>query len=113
MLPGALASQIRYAIFKEGDGMTGVEIKAALDGAPEFVAYAVEHLALSLGESHPTVVAGRRISASLEAIPEGAVLVTEETLAAAIHRAWPYRPKTASGLVLSAASILAALRAQP
>jgi hypothetical protein len=43
----AVASQIRYAIFKEGDGMTGVEIKAALDGVPEFVAYAVEHLAFS------------------------------------------------------------------
>jgi hypothetical protein len=78
--------------------MTGVEIKAALDGAPEFVAYAV---------------AGRRIMASLDAIPDGAVLVTEETLAAAIHRAWPYRPRTASGLALSAASILAALRAEP
>lgn len=93
--------------------MTGVEIKAALAGAPEFVADAVEHLALCLGETHPTVVVGRRIMASLDAIPDGAVLVTEETLAAAIHRAWPYRPRTASGLALSAASILAALRAEP
>ena len=92
--------------------MTGADIRATLDGAPEFVAYAVEHLASSLGETHPTVVAGRRIMASLDAIPDGAVLVTEETLAAAIHRAWPYRPRTASGLVLSAASILAALRAE-
>ena len=92
--------------------MTGVDIEAALDGAPEFVAYAVEHLASSLGETHPTVVAGRRIMASLDAIPDGAVLVTEETLAAAIHRVWPYRPRTASGLALSAASILAALRAE-
>ena len=69
--------------------MTGVDVKAALDGAPEFVAYAVEHLASSLGETHPTVVAGRRIMASLDAIPDGAVLVAEEMLAAAIHRAWP------------------------
>jgi hypothetical protein len=93
--------------------MRGVEIRAALDGAPEFVAEAVEHLASCLGETHPTVLAGRRIMASLEAIPEGSVLVTEETLATAIHRAWPYRQKTASGLALSAASILAALRAEP
>ncbi|MBF6605911.1 MAG: hypothetical protein IVW53_10060 [Chloroflexi bacterium] len=93
--------------------MTGVEIKAVLDGAPEFVADAVEHLALSLGEAHPTVVAGRRIMASLAAIPDGAVLVTEDTLAAAIHRAWPHRRNTAAGSVLSAATILAALRAEP
>jgi lysozyme family protein len=93
--------------------MTGVEIKAALDGAPEFVAYAVEQLALSLGETHPKVVLGRRVMAALDAIPADAALVTEETLAAAIHRAWPYRPRTASGLALSAASILAALRAGP
>ena len=90
--------------------MTGVEMKAALDGAPEFVAEAVEHLASCLGETHPTVLAGRRIMASLDAIPEGSVLMTEETLAAAIHRAWPYRQRTTSGLALSAASILAALR---
>lgn len=93
--------------------MTASEIKAALDGAPEFVAIAVEHLASSLGETHPTVVAGRRIMASLDAIPDGAVLVTEETLAAAILRAWPYRRNTATGSVLSAATILAALRAEP
>ena len=93
--------------------MTAVEVKAALDGAPEFIAEVVEHLASSLGETHPTVVAGRRIRASLDAIPDSAVLVTEESLAAAIHRAWPYRPKTATGLALSAASILAALRAEP
>jgi hypothetical protein len=93
--------------------MKGVEIKAALDGAPEFVADAVEHLALSIGETHPTVVAGRRIMASLDAIPDGAVLVTEETLAAALHRAWPYRRNTATATGLSAALILAALRAEP
>lgn len=97
----------------KGTGMTGVEINAALDGAPAFVAAAVEHLAACLGEAHPTVVTGRRIMASLDAIPDGAVLVTEETLAEAIHRAWPYRPRTATGLTLSAASILAALRAGP
>ena len=93
--------------------MPAVEIKTALDGAPEFVAYAVEHLASSLGETHPRVVAGRRIMASLDAIPKGAVLVTEESLAAAIHRAWPSGRMTARGLALSAASILAALRAEP
>ena len=93
--------------------MARVEIKAALEGAPEFVADAVAHLASSLGETHPTVVAGRRIMASLDAIPDGAVLVTEETLAAAIHRAWPHRRNTATGSVLSAATILAALRAEP
>jgi hypothetical protein len=93
--------------------MAGVEVKAALDGAPEFVADAVEHLALCLGETDPTVAVGRRIMASLDAIPAGAVLVTEETLAAAIRRAWPYRQKTSSGLALSAASILAALRTEP
>jgi lysozyme family protein len=93
--------------------MTGVEIKAALDGAPEFIAYAVEQLAVSLGETDPAVVLGRRIMASLDAIPDGALLVTEETLAAAIHRAWPYRRNTGTRLVLSAASILAALRAEP
>ena len=93
--------------------MTGVEIRAALDGAPEFVADAVDHLALSLGEAHSTVVAGRRIMASLDAIPSGALLVTEATLAAAIHRAWPSRRNTAKGLGLSAASLLAALLAEP
>jgi len=93
--------------------MTGVEIKAVLDGAPEFVACAVEHLALTLGEAHPTVEAGRRVMASLDAIPDGAVLVTEETLAAAIYRAWPSRRNTASVRRLSAASILAALRTEP
>ena len=93
--------------------MTGVEIKAVLDGAPEFVADAVQHLAVCLGETHPTVLRGRRIMASLDAIPDGAVLVTEETLAAALHRAWPSRRNTATGLTLSAASILAALRAEP
>ena len=98
---------------KEGDGMTGVEIKAALDGVPEFVADAVGRLALSLGETHPTVVAGRRIMASLDAIPDRAVLVTEETPAAALHRAWPHRRNAATGLGLSAALILAALRAEP
>jgi alkylhydroperoxidase/carboxymuconolactone decarboxylase family protein YurZ len=51
--------------------------------------------------------------ASLDAIPDGAVLVTEETLAAAIHRAWPYRRNTATASALSAASILAALRSEP
>jgi hypothetical protein len=92
--------------------MAGVEIKAALVEAPEFVAEAVEHLRSCLGEEHPTVLAGRRVMASLAAIPDDAVLVTETTLAAAIHRAWPYRQKTQSNLALSAASIIAALRAE-
>lgn len=50
------------------------------------------------------------LESTLDAIPGGAVLVTEETLAAAIHRAWPDRRSTATGSALSAASILAALR---
>ena len=91
--------------------MAAVDIRTALEGAPEFVAEAVEHLASCLGEAHPSVEAGRRALASLNAIPDGAVLVTEETLAVAIHRVWPYRQKTQSGLALSAASIIAALRA--
>lgn len=92
--------------------MTEIEIKAVLDGAHEFIASVVEKLASSLGETHPTVAQGRRIMASLATIPEGAVLVTEESLAAAIHRAWPYRPRTPNALALSAASIIAALRAE-
>ena len=92
--------------------MAGVDVKTTLDGAPEFVAEAVEHLASSLGETHPTVMAGRRVMASLDAIPDGAVLVTEEMLAAAIHRAWPYRRNTPTDSILAAASILAALRAE-
>jgi len=80
---------------------------------PEFVADAVAHLAFSPGETHPPVVAGRRIMVSRDAIHDGAALVTEEALAAAIHRAWPCCPRTASGLGLSAALILAAIRAEP
>jgi len=93
--------------------MTAVDIKVALAGAPEFVADAVEQLVERLGETHPTVVAGRRLMAALDAIPDDAVLVTEETLAAALNRAWPVRRNTATGLGLSAALILAALRAEP
>ena len=93
--------------------MSGVDIGTALDGAAAFVADAVELLAPSLGESHPTVVAGRRVMTSLEAIPDDAVLVTEETLAAAFQRAWPYRRNTPTGSALSAAVLLAALRAEP
>jgi hypothetical protein len=93
--------------------MAAVDANVALDGVQEFVADAVERLALSLGGTHPTVVAGRRIMASLDAIPDDAVLVTEETLGAAIRRAWPSRRNTPAGSLLSAASILAALRSQP
>lgn len=93
--------------------MPEVEIKTVLDGAPEFVADAVGHLSSCLGEAHPTVVAGNRIMASLDAIPDDAVLVTEETLAAAIDRAWPFGRNTAKNLTLSAALILAALRTEP
>jgi len=92
--------------------MSGVDIGTVLDGVPAFVADAVERLAPSLGETHPTVVAGRRIMASLEAIPHDAVVVTEETLAVAFHRAWPSRRNTPTGSALSAAVILAALRAE-
>ena len=93
--------------------MSGVEIRAALEGVPEFVADAVERLAPILGETHPTVMTGRRVMASLEAIPDDAVLVTEEMLTAAFQRAWPYRRNTPTGSALSAAVLLAALRAEP
>jgi hypothetical protein len=93
--------------------MAGVQVTTALDEAPAFVAAAVEHLAACLGETHPTVVAGRRFMASLAAIPDGAVLVTEEALAVAIHRVWPFRRSTATVERLSAASLLAALRTGP
>jgi hypothetical protein len=93
--------------------MNQLEIRAVLDEAPAFVADAVAHLTVCLGQDHPTVVAGRRIVASLDAIPDGAVLVTEETLAAALQRAFPFRRNTATGAGLSAAVILAALRTEP
>jgi len=93
--------------------MTGVEIKAQLEGTRAFVADAVEHLAASLGEAHPTVVAGRRVMASLDALPDDAAVVTEETLAAALQRAFPSRRNTPSASALSAATILAALRTVP
>ena len=86
------------------------DLQVALDGAPEFVAEAIEHLATTLGESHPTVEAGRRLLASLAAIPDDAAVVTEETLAAAIQRAFPARRNTPSNSSLTAATILAALR---
>jgi hypothetical protein len=85
-------------------------MRTVLDGAPDFVDDAVEHLAACLGDSHRLVLTGRRVTASLTAIPAGSMLVTEESLAEAIRRAWPYRQKTPSGLALSAASIMAALR---
>lgn len=90
--------------------MAAVDIEKALDGAAEFVAYAVEHLAAELGETHPKVVMGRRVQAALDAIPDGAVVVTEDALAIAIHRAWPFRRNTGTASALSAASLLAALR---
>ena len=90
--------------------MTSVEIKTALDGAPEFIAAAVEHLATCLGENDPAVAQGRRAMAALDSVPDGALLVTEESLTAALHRAFPSRRNTESGAALSAATILAALR---
>lgn len=93
--------------------MAQVDVEAALGGALEFVAEAVEQLAPYLGDAHPTVAAGRRVMASLAAIPEGAVLVTEDSLAAALRRAWPIRRQTPSATGLSAAVLLAALRAEP
>ncbi len=93
--------------------MSRVELNTALDGVPEFVADAVEQLAASLGDSHPTVLAGRRATAALAAIPGDAVMVTEATLAAAFNRAWPVRRNSATQSALSAALILAALRADP
>ncbi len=90
--------------------MANVELKAVLDGVQEFVADAIVQLETFLGESHPTVQEGRRILAALEAIPDGAVLVTEESLAAALGRVWPIRRNSGTNLALSAATVLAALR---
>ncbi|MFI5227018.1 MAG: hypothetical protein ACHQ3P_10115 [Candidatus Limnocylindrales bacterium] len=90
--------------------MTLIEIETALDGAPEFNAGAVGVLVTTLGEDDPMVLAGRRILASLEAIPKGSVLVTEASLATAIHRAYPARRNTESASALTAATILAALK---
>ena len=93
--------------------MSNVDIRVVLGGTPEFVASAVEQLASTLGISDPMVVAGRRVMAALDAIPDDAVLVTEETLAVALHRVWPYRRNTGRTLELSAAAIIAALRTEP
>lgn len=93
--------------------MTALDVAAALEGTPEWVAAAVERLAASEGESDPLVIAGRQVAASLDAIPRDAVLVTEDALAAALHRAWPSRRNTASSVGLSAAAIFAALRTAP
>ena len=90
--------------------MAVVDIQVALDGVPEFVTAAVEQLSASLGEADPMIESGRRAIAALGAIPADAVLVTEETLAAAMHRAWPLRRNTPTGLGLSAALLIAALR---
>ena len=42
-------------------------VAEAPDGTREFVAFAVEYLVLTLGEDHPTIRAGRRIIATLDA----------------------------------------------
>ena len=93
--------------------MTDLDLRSLLSDAHEFVDSATELLASNLGDTHPAVIEGRRIRSMLDALPGGAVLVTEETLAKAIHRAWPYRRTSASNLGLSAATLLAALRAGP
>ena len=93
--------------------MTAIEIETALDEAPKFIAEAVGVLVMSLGENDPLVLAGRRVLASLEAIPKGSILVTEASLTAAIHRAFPARRNTDSASALTAATILAALRTAP
>ena len=65
-----------------------------------------------------TIVIARLFGAGAIATYIGAWLCTlgilrfVTRLAAAIHRAWPYRRNTATGVALSAASILAALRAE-
>jgi hypothetical protein len=92
--------------------MSGVDIKADLEGAPEFVAWALEQLAPGLGESDPMIETGRRVKAALNAIPDGAVLVTEERLARAVHRAWPLRRNTDATNAANAALLIAALRTE-
>jgi hypothetical protein len=91
--------------------MTRSEGEPRLDGVPAFVRTAVDHLSACLGDEHPVVAEGRRVMASLEAVPKDAVLVTEESLAVALQRAWPSSRNTPTGSALSAALILAALRA--
>lgn len=86
------------------------DLDAALVEASDFVTEAIEHLEATLGEDHPTVEAGRRVLAGLAEIPDGAMLVTEESLAAAIHRAFPARRNTGVNATLTAATILAAIR---
>jgi len=90
--------------------MAEIEVRAALEGVPEFVAEAIGHLVACLGEDHPSVADGRRARAALDALPRGTFMVTEESLATAIHRVWPYRRNTQSSMTLSAAAILAALK---
>jgi hypothetical protein len=103
--------RVETSVDPGGDEMSAVDIDAVLDGTPEFVAFAVEQLASSLGDEHPRVAEGRRALAALDVIPRSAVLVTEESLAAALRRAWPSGRNSPTGLALSAAVILAALRA--
>jgi hypothetical protein len=90
--------------------MASVDFQVALDGVPEFITAAVEQLSSSLGEADPLVESGRRAIAALGAIPADAVLVTEATVAAAMQRAWPLRRNTPTGMALSAALLIAALR---
>lgn len=92
--------------------MTGPEVRETLDAASAFIADALEDLATRKGSDDPSVIAGRRVRLSLTRLSEEAVLVTEESLATAIGRVWPYRRNSGSQLSLSAAAILAALRAR-
>jgi hypothetical protein len=93
--------------------MALIHIETALDGAPGYIAEAVDVLIGTVGEEDRLVADGRRILASLGAIPPGSFLVTEASLAAAIHRAYPARRNTESASALTAATILAALRTSP
>ncbi|MGH3076108.1 MAG: hypothetical protein ACRDQC_14315 [Gaiellales bacterium] len=76
------------------------------------MAWALERLAPSLGESEPMIVQGRRVKATLDALPADAIVVTEPALAAAIHRAWPVRRNTDATNSASAALLIAALRTE-
>ena len=87
-----------------------IEFGRALDGAPGFIAEAVAELAKTRGEDDELVRTGGRILASLEAIPDDALVTTEADLAAAIHKAYPDRRNTASAATLTAAVIIAALK---
>jgi hypothetical protein len=93
--------------------MAAVDARDAIDGVQAFVAFAAAHLATCLGAEDPSVAEGQRALEKLGAIRPDAVLVTPESLAEAMRRAYPVRRSTPEMMALTAASIIAALRTGP